>query len=218
MKIFASVIFLDRPIEDLDWVLYILIFSMALVVLGRILFNNTFETLNRFDRFQEINDNQGLFGILFQFIFAILLSSLLMGYFMSDYDYIFHTPFLKVMAVSLLILLFFSLRTILGRVGAFALGISYDASYNLKTLNFYRAYSTALLWITTLLYYFSSLNKTVLLIVLALFLILIRIQTYFSLFKNQPEKYSKIWYYIILYLCALEILPVLVLLKFLNIW
>lgn len=218
MKIIASVIFLDRPIENLDWVLYILVFSMALIVIGKILFNNIFEELFRFEKFQEINDNQGLFGIMFQVIFALLVSSILVGYLLTDYDYIFHTPILKVLAVTVVLLAFFSIRTLLGRVGAFALGVTYDGSYNLKTFNIFRAYSVAILWIGTLLFYFSNIHKSGLLIAIAGLLLFIRIQTYFYLYKSHTEKQTRFWYYIILYLCTLEILPILVVFKFLNIW
>ena len=56
------------------------------------------------------------------------------------------------------------------------------------------------------------------LMVLLLLLITIRAYNYVFIFKNQPDKQSKILYYNILYLCALEILPLLVLFKFLNLW
>lgn len=218
MKIVASVIFLDRPVESLEWVLYILILSMALIVVGRILFNNIFEELFRFEKFQEINDNQGLFGIMLQVVFALLISSLSLGYLLSDYDYIFHTPIIKVLAVTVVLLLFFSLRTLLGRVGAFALGVAYDASYNLKTFNIFRAYAVGVLWMGTLLFYFSNMHKPTLLIILAGLLLFIRVQTYIYLYKTQTDKQTRFWYYIILYLCTLEILPIMVVFKFLNIW
>lgn len=218
MKNLASIIFLERPVEDLDWVIYLLVLVMVIVSVGRIVFNNNFESMRRFDRFLEVNDNQALFGLLFQIVFAILVSSIVVSFFTDKYDYLLHTPYLKVAVSSLLILVFFGVRTLLNRIASFAFGISYDRSYNSKTFNYFRVYLVTALWIGVLLFYFSSINNIILLIVLLLFMIIIRIISYMRVMKNQQDKKSKIWYYNILYLCALEILPMLVLFKLLSVW
>ncbi len=218
MSSIATVFFLERPVDNLDWVIYILVSTLLLVVVGRLLFSNNYEALINIERFQEINDNQALFGLIFQLSFAVLTGTILMDYLVSDYDYIFHTPALKVLAAAVLILIFFGIRSVLGTVAAYAFGISHDRNLNLKTTNYFRVYSVAILWIAVLLFYFTGITKPAILVVLTIFLILIRVFTYHYLFKNQPEKQSKIWYYNILYLCALEILPLLVLFKFLNLW
>ena len=218
MKTFLSVIFLERPVENFDWVIYILVFTMLMAVIARVLFSYNFEALKRFDRFLEVNENQLLFGFIFQVCFSALVGALLMGYLASEYDYIFYTPLLKTIAVGVFILVFIGLRAALGAVAAYAFGISFDRNFNLKANNFFRVYTVATLWIGVLLFYFSDLQKTAILAVLLLILIIIRAFNYLYIFKNQPDKQSKILYYNILYLCALEILPLLVLFKFLNMW
>ena len=218
MNTIASVFFLDRPVENLDWVIGVLVISLLFVVIGRIVFSNNYEALTDIERFQDINDNQALFGLIFQICFAVLSGTIMLGFIVSDYDYIFHTPLLKVFAISIVILLFFGLRSILSGVAAYAFGITHDRNFNLKTVNYFRVFSVALLWIAVLLFYFSGILKPVILIILVIALVIIRVLTFRYLFKNQPEKQSKIWYYNILYLCALEILPLLVVFKFLNMW
>lgn len=218
MKILATNLFVERSVADLDWVLYILVTSMALVAIGRVLFNNNFESLNKFEKFQEVNDNQRLFGLLFQFVFALLISALALNYFTEEYDSLLNTPLLKVVFLSSCILLFFGIRSILGKVASFAFGISHDRSFNAKAFNYFRVHSVALLWVGVLLFYFSSLHQLILAATLLFFLLLIRIVAYYTVMNHQEVKQSKIWYYNILYLCALEILPLLVLFKFLNIW
>ncbi|MFV0505027.1 MAG: DUF4271 domain-containing protein [Lachnospirales bacterium] len=94
----------------------------------------------------------------------------------------------------------------------------HDRNFNLKTTNYFRVFSVVALWIAVLLFYFTEIRKPIILIVLVVILVIIRALTYRYLFINQPEKQSKIWYYNILYLCALEILPLLVVFKFLNMW
>jgi len=218
MKNLASIIFLERPVEDLDWVIYILVLTMVIVAIGRVLFNNNFESLRRFDRFLEVNDNQALFGLLFQIVFAILFSSIIVTFFSGKYDYLLHTPYLKVGVLSILILVFFGVRTLLNRVASFAFGITYDRIYNTKTFNYFRVYLVVALWIAILLFYFTPINRFILLGILLIFMIIIRVVSYMRVMKNQQDKKSKIWYYNILYLCALEILPMLVLFKLLSVW
>lgn len=217
MKILATVIFLERPITNFDWVIYILVGSMLLIALARILLANNFENLYKLERFQEINDNQSIFGLIGQTLFAVLISSLAFSYLANDYDYIFHTAVLKVLAFAGVILGFFGLRKILGSVASFAFGIDYDKNYNQKTFNFYAAYNVGFLWFGVLLFYFSSIPKLILLILIGIILLIIRIITYVKILNNQSEKQTKIWYYNILYLCTLEILPLLVVLKFITI-
>jgi hypothetical protein len=219
MKTLAASIFLERPVENLDWVIYILVATMFVIILSRVLFSNNFESLTKIEKYQEVNDNQGPFAFVCQLLFAILVSSLVMNYLTKEYDFIFHTPILKVLAVSVIILLVFALRTFLGIIAAFAMGISFDQNFNLKTSNYYRAYSVGVLWIAVLLFYFSGIpQKMFILIITGVILVFIRVLQYAYKFQNQSEKQSKIWYYNILYLCALEILPLLVMFKFLTMW
>jgi hypothetical protein len=219
MKTLAASIFLERPVESLDWVIYILVATMFVIIISRILFSNNFESLRKIEKFQEVNDNQGPFAFVCQILFAVLVSSLAMNYLTKEYDFIFHTPILKVLAVALIILLVYGLRNLMGMIAAYAMGISFDQNFNLKTSNYYRAYSVGVLWISVLLFYFSGIpQKMVILVVTGIILVFIRVLQYAYKFQNQTEKQSKIWYYNILYLCALEILPLLVMFKFLTMW
>lgn len=219
MKTLATAIFVERSLENLDWVIYVLVASMFVLAIGRIIFAQNYEALGKMEKFQGVNDNQALFGLTFQVLLAVLLSSLIMNYLNADYDYIFHTPLLKILAGSAVILGYFALRHVFSLIAAFALGINFDQSFQMKTSNFYRAYSVAVLWLAVLIFYFSDFPfKMAFLIGVALILVIIRGLQFFYRFKNQTNQESKIWYYNILYLCALEILPVLVLFKFLTTW
>lgn len=219
MKTLAASIFLERPVESLDWVIYILIATMFVIIISRVLFSNNFESLSKIEKYQEVNDNQGPFAFICQILFAVLVSTLTMNYLTKEYDFIFHTPVFKVLAVAVIILLVYGIRNLMGIIAAYAMGISFDQNFNLKTSNYYRAYSVGVLWLSVLLFYFSGIpQKMVILVVTGIILVFIRILQYAYKFQNQSEKQSKIWYYNILYLCALEILPLLVMFKFLTMW
>src|SRR5690625_4137438 len=173
----TSIIFLESPVEDYVWVIYILVFIMMIVAIGRVMFNNKIESLRRFDLFLDVYYNQALFEMLFQVVFAILVSSIIVTYFSGKYDYLLHTPYLKVGVLSILILSFFGVRTLLNRVASFAFGITYDRSYNTKTFNYFRVYLVVALWIAILLFYFTPINRIILLGILLIFMIIIRVRS-----------------------------------------
>ncbi|MBA5629097.1 DUF4271 domain-containing protein [Moheibacter lacus] len=218
MKILASAFFLERPIENLDWVIGILVLTLVFIAIGRVLFSNNYEALTNIDRFQEINDNQALFGLVFQISFAVLSGAILIDYVGADYDFVLNTPTIKLVTIAFFILLFFGIRFVLGSTAAYAFGITQDRNFNMKATNYFRVFSVGLLWLAVLLLYFSEILKPIILVATIVGLAIIRFLTYRYLFNNQPDKQTKIWYYNILYLCALEILPLLVLLKYLNVW
>lgn len=216
MKLILTTYFQIRPDLVPEWVIYILVLSMAFIVLSRILFSNNFDSLRSLDKFQAVNDNQNLFGLSFQITYAVLLSTLIYNYLSGEYDFIFYTPVLKILAAAVLILLFFGLRKMLAGIGAYAFGIKPDYDFRQKVFNYYRVLAVMVLWTGVFLFYFSKLNQVVLLIALGLILILIRAFSFLPIFKNKQDSENKILLYNILYLCTLEILPVLVVLKYIS--
>ncbi|MFV0305293.1 MAG: DUF4271 domain-containing protein [Moheibacter sp.] len=219
MKFMISTVFyVERPIESTDWVIYLLLITLALIGIGRLLFSGNFESINNLERFLEINDNQRVLSFLLQITLALLLGGILVNYIRLDYDYLLHTPLLKVAMISVVLLLFFGLRSFLGYLARYAFGISMDYNQALKVSNYYRIYAVGLLWVGVLLYYHSTISPLIILIILGIILLVFRGIQYVYNLKKQPESQRSVLYYNILYLCTLEILPVLVLFKFLTMW
>lgn len=218
MILFASNVFLYRPVGELDWVIYLLGCVMLLLVVSKLLFTNNYSAFGNLERFIEINDNQGLFALVFQVMFALLLGALLLPNLTSDYDYIFHTPVIKTVTFAVLILLYFLLKKIITNIGVYAFRIEVDSLKNSKITSYFKVYEVGLLFISVPVYYFSSLPKTVVLIAFAIIFLIINALKLSKMFADRMNKETKIWYYNILYLCALEILPLLVLFKFLTKW
>lgn len=214
----STVFYVERPIESTDWVIYLLLITLALIGIGRLLFSGNFESINNLERFLEINDNQRVLSFLLQITLALLLGGILVNYIRLDYDYLLHTPLLKVAMISVVLLLFFGLRSFLGYLARYAFGISMDYNQVLKVSNYYRIYAVGLLWVGVLLYYYSTISPLIILIILGIILLVFRGIQYVYNLKKQPESQRSVLYYNILYLCTLEILPVLVLFKFLTMW
>src|SRR5690606_26706689 len=103
-------------------------------------------------------------------------------------------------------------------VSDFAFKISYNNPLNLKVSSYYRFYSVAALWVSVLLFYFSGLPWLLVFILCFSILFIFRAIHFIYCMNYMLDQLSQNWYYNILYLCALEILPLLVLYKFLTIW
>lgn len=218
MIVLTTTIFTERPIENLDWVIGILVITMLVLVVSKLIFSNHFYAIGNLEKFVDVNDNQQIFSLINQFIFALLLGSLCVPYLTQDYDYIFYLPITKAVIVAVILVLFFWLKFFFTSIGAYAFKASHNNTFNFRVSSYYRFYSVAVLWLSVLIFYFSNLPKLPIFLGCIAVLIIVRAWQFVYRSKNQQEQISKNWYYNILYLCALEILPLLVLYKFLTIW
>jgi hypothetical protein len=218
MIVLTSTAFLERPVENLDWVIGCLVGSMLILVISKTLFSNNFYAIGNLERFLEVNDNQQIFAMVNQILFAFLLGTLCVPYLTQDYDYIFARPFSKVLAVSIIMILFIWGKSLISALSAFAFKITYNNSLNLKIASYYRFYSVAVLWVSVLLLYFSGLPQLPVFVGCITILVILRAYQFIYRLKNQEVQLRQNWYYNILYLCALEILPLLVMYKFLTVW
>lgn len=218
MIVLTTTIFTERPVENLNWVIGVLVLTMLVLVISKLLFANHFYAIGNLEKFVDVNDNQQFFSLINQFLFAILLGSLCVPYLTQDYDYIFYLPVTKALIVALALILFFWMKFLFTSLGAYAFKLTHNNTFNFRVSSYYRFYSVAILWLSVLIFYFSNLPKLPIFLVCIGSLITIRALQFVYRTKNQQEQISKNWYYNILYLCALEILPLLVLYKFLTIW
>lgn len=211
-------IFAERSYENLNWVIIMLMATLLVLVISRILFSNHFYAVGSLEKFVEVNDNQQIFSLINQILFAILLGSLFVPYLIEDYDLIFFKPIIKAIAIAVILLLFFWTKSLFAVLGTYAFKLSYKNTLNFRAASFYRFYSVVVLWLAVLLFYFTELPRLIVFGACLIILVLFRVLNFTFQIKNQQEQISKNWYYNILYLCALEILPLLVLYKFLTVW
>src|SRR5690606_36656344 len=123
-----------------------------------------------------------------------------------------------VLAIRVIMVLFFWGKSLFSAVSAFAFKISYNNPLNLKISSYYRFYSVAILWVSVVLFYFAGLPRFPIFVTCIVILVILRALQFVYQMKNQEAELRQNWYYTILYLCALEILPLLVMYKFLTIW
>src|SRR5690606_6726892 len=117
-----------------------------------------------------------------------------------------------------LILLYFLLKKIITNIGVYAFKIQVDRQKNSKITSYFKIYEVGLLFVSVPVYYFSSLHETTVLVAFTIIFLIINALKLRETFAGSTGKETKIWYYNILYLCALEILPLFVLFKFLTKW
>lgn len=218
MIVLTSTFFIDRPLENLNWVIGILMAVLLTLVISRLVFTSNYYGLKDMDTFVNVNDNQFLFSFINQVLYGVLVGALVVPYLTEDFDFLFPKPIHKAMGVGALVLLFFWVKYLFTLLGDFAFKANQDISLMSRVSSYYRSYSVGVLWLAVMLFYFTSLPKIPILICTLLILLVLRGLQLRLRIKIQPEQNSGNWYYNILYLCALEILPLLVLYKFLSIW
>lgn len=218
MIVLTSIIFAERSLENFNWVIVLLVATMVALAINSVLFSNNFYAVGNLDRFIEVNDNQQIFSLINQLLFAVLLGTLCVPFLTNDYDYVFYRPVTKALMAAVILLLFFWTKALVANLGAYAFKLSYNNSLNFRIASYYRFYSVAVLWVAVVLFYFSDIPRLLIFFATIAALLILRSLQFTYKFKNQQEQISRNWYYNILYLCALEILPLLVSYKFLTIW
>ena len=79
--------------------------------------------------------------------------------------------------------------------------------------SYFKVWATLGLLILSFFYFFSDINHYYLKIIILGFMGIIMIGDYYFYYKNSPKEYKFSIYYIILYLCTLEILPFMIVSK-----
>lgn len=197
-----------------DWIFILLLIICGILILSRWAFAKYYEDLFNFENFSEKKDNFLFFNSLHLFIYTLLLGILLFPHAPS-----FSPEFTKYTATSQTILLcsgLFILMLLKIIINSFIF-ISLQHSDLLKPLlvskSFYGMWAIMGLLLFSFLLYFSKIPtqwvsySAVIFIAFSLFL------GFSTFYKNTAKEYKFSIYYIILYLCTLEILPFMIICK-----
>lgn len=204
--------------EDNDWVLQLFIASLAVLSICKIFFAKNFMALGNLEDYLNVNDNSALFSMIINFLLLVFVSILVVPYFdISAFNPSFTriAPFFIVMGLLLTVVLF---RLLFEVLFFYAFDVTTKLSTFLRSSSYMNFRSLVILMLATLLFYYSELNKTYILGGWVVLLILFRLFDLYFRYIDQKKVNPLHWYYYILYLCALEILPTIVLIKLITNW
>ena len=204
-----------------DTVLIILTVCLLLVCAAKYLFAKNFKTLNNKTEYMSFtDDNTTLFSFIVNGVTVLLISILLVSHFNISYNHFdnFRFNYLSRVGITFSIISIIMLFRLLIEVTFYRVFYeSSSVSYFMKSSSFVNAKNVLLLLVICFLFFYTSINKEYLLIVGFILLFMNRIWEIYHIYTKQISNNKSIWYYNILYLCTLEILPIMGLAKLLII-
>ena len=170
------------------------------------MFQKNFNALGRLTLFQDNQENFFQFAVVINLLLVTLIGLILYPFVSVSWNIIASSPTLNLF---LIIFLWIGIRFLINTLLIFLLGIDEYYKDIIKAKVYFRFFAVLLLFIAVLFMYYSDVNQTlVFYISLGIMATFILFEYIFQLRKNGLSGlYGS--YYFILYLCMLEILPIL---------
>ena len=210
----TELISIARNSQTNDHVLIILMVSLLFVCASKYLFAKNFKTLgNKTEYLSFTDDNTTIFSFVINILMVVLISTMVVAHFnVSLFDLKFSVP-LQILACFSIISIIMLLKLVIEMAYFRVFYQDSSLSFFMKSSSFVNARNILILLISAFLYFYSGIDKDIIIISWFVLLCINRIWEIFFRYSNQITTNKSIWYYNILYLCTLEILPILVLAK-----
>jgi hypothetical protein len=212
----------ERTFISKDWLTLLFLVSFCLLVFVRFVFRKQFSLFlvflfsNKYES-QFLSKQENVINWFSSLLFLVqVISFTIFAYVAISFFYpsVATAPFLFVKIISFTSF-FIIIKYILEKIIAVILDLEmYVNTYNFYKLSTRNLFAIILIPINLLLVYYSNGNKIVFFSVILTFILYNLIGLFFLLKNYQKLIISKLFYFI-LYLCALEIAPYLVIYKFL---
>ena len=212
----TDLISIARNTENNDYVFIILVVCLLIVCASKYLFAKNFKTLkNKTEYLSFTDDNTTLFSLIINIIMVVLVSVLIVSHFDVK---IINLPLslpLQIVACFGLISGIMIIKLIIEM--AYFRVFYHDSSWSffMKSSSYVNARNVLILIFCSFLYFYSEIDTNIIMFFWFILLCINRVWEIYFRYANQISANKSIWYYNILYLCTLEILPIMVLSKLL---
>ncbi len=207
---------IHRTIESLDWITFILVGCVILVTVLRVVYpkrfddfiklpisNNYFLTKGKFEELKHP------FSVLF-FLIQVLTISLFIFLFFLEKRELSATIFIKITLASFTFIL---IKTCIEKLIGSIFDIETIINNYIFTKLSYRNFISLFLIVLNFIFYFSVEPTMLLLFIFSGFIVLLNLFILFINYKNYRSLIFSNFFYFLLYICALEISPYLILYK-----
>ena len=207
---------IHRTIESLDWITFILVGCVILVTVLRVVYpkrfddfmklpmsNNYFLTKGKFEELKHP------FSVLF-FLIQVLTLSLFIFLFFLEKRELSATIFIKITLASFTFIL---IKTCIEKLIGSIFDIETIINNYIFTKLSYRNFISLFLIVLNFIFYFSVEPTMLLLFIFSGFIVLLNLFILFINYKNYRSLIFSNFFYFLLYICALEISPYLILYK-----
>jgi len=207
---------IHRTIESLDWITFILVGCVILVTVLRVVYpkrfddfiklpisNNYFLTKGKFEELKHP------FSVLF-FLIQVLTLSLFIFLFFLEKREVSATIFIKITLASFIFIL---IKTCIEKLIGSIFDIETIINNYIFTKLSYRNFISLFLIVLNFIFYFSVEPTILLLFIFSGFIVLLNLFILFINYKNYRSLIFSNFFYFLLYICALEISPYLIIYK-----
>jgi len=207
---------IHRTIESLDWITFILVGCVILVTVLRVVYpkrfddfiklpisNNYFLTKGKFEELKHP------FSVLF-FLIQVLTLSLFIFLFFLEKGELSATIFIKITLASFTFIL---IKTCIEKLIGSIFDIETIINNYIFTKLSYRNFISLFLIVLNFIFYFSVEPTMLLLFIFSGFIVVLNLFILFINYKNYRSLIFSNFFYFLLYICALEISPYLILYK-----
>lgn len=212
----------ERNFESNDWITIILLIVITLLILNKLkygerffrvrqlLFNNSY--INSYSKTAPLA--LSTFNIIFYVVFVIIITFLTIALLEIQDKVLLDNPLLQFFLIFGMVLGFFSFRLLLGiLLGSLFELESKQAYFTFLKIGYMGNFSMIIFPIVVISFYFKAPFFTKLLLILSVVMLL---YYYVLLIKNNQKFIFGNFFYFILYLCTLEIAPILIAVKLLT--
>ena len=202
-----------RVTESKDWATLLFVLAFAIIAITKSVYENRFgDFMNLIfsDKYSKVyRDGSHLKGsfTISLFIVQIISIAFFIQLALSFFGYGSKTDLILYIQIFTVLIFFVLSKYLIEKIIATAFNIEdFMEHFNLQKVTYRTYIGLFILPINIILFYYDTISRNILLIIIAIILI-INVLTYFiSIKKYQNLIFSKLFYFI-LYLCALEIAP-----------
>lgn len=186
---------------------------MLLIGGARLLFQKKFSALGNLTSFLDVQENTIPFSFFINFILSILVALILCPFTKPFFNIGIWTNFSHLIIITLIVVIYMVIRFLIDGFISIILDLSNDYKSITNTKIFFRVFTIILLLLLNFALYYSSFSKNIILYIALGVIVLTIILEYIYQLRKSGNSALYGSYYFILYLCVLEILPALYVLK-----
>ena len=203
----------ERITENTDWVTLLFVLSFAIIALTKSIFENRFNEFmqllfsNKYIKIYRDGSHLKSGFILFLFLVQIISIALFIQLSLTVFGYGSKTDWVLFIQITTGLLFFILSKFLIEKIVAVAFEIEeFVDQFNVLKVSYRTYIGLFLLPIDIILFYYTSISRNILLVIIAIVLISNTITYLISIKNYQKLIFGKLFYFI-LYLCTFEIAP-----------
>lgn len=204
---------ITRNFIDQSWVFILLLAVILILGVSRILFQRNYASLRSLAVFQDNQENFFPFAFMTHVVLIVLIGLILLPFIDISTDFLSENNVINLFGI---LVFWFLFRFFINLLLIYLLQMKDYFREIINTQVYFRFFAVFILLLAVLLLYYSSISNQIILVVSLASIGLMLVLEYVFQWRKIGSGWISHSYYFILYLCMLEILPILYIFKHWN--